>query len=657
MNIGHHKRAVGGDLRSGNAQYLKSTQLYSVALFSDIRTEAELAADLSGISNVERTLLVYYDMSSESDNVLIDHSANRNNLVYTGSNPPPASKIPDSEGVYINGANFYQFEKILESMPNTVETTIYLPSYFSDDERGGVIVGNYIGGKKNTYNLEIHDNGNPRVYMILEDGSILDYVFREVDVRTKDWAHLAVVRDGEANTLTCYLNGEAKQVLDIKDFEDYTPASNLFVGSDNRKYEGIIFKGKIRNLAIYSDARTEEEIAEDITSINTNDANLLCNLNFDGCTYTSVTDASNNKNNLFGAGYITTAPDLEPYAYSFAVVGDTQIVTDGHPDKLSCLYDWIVDNVDTYNIKHVFGLGDITDRNTDAEWEVATREIAKMDGKVSYSLVRGNHDKIAKFDRYLAGDSTYTAQYDGVFEEGSALNTYKFLTVGEVDYLFLSLDFGFSDEVIAWASEIIEAHPNHNVVITTHAYLYRDGTTLDENDLCPPTARGGHNNGDDMWDKFISKHENIVLVLSGHDPSANVVTTQTVGDNGNIVTQMLIDPQGLDRVEDVGPTGMISMFYFSEDGKNVQVRNYSTINKMYYGGQNQFTITLDTVDSLSGDANDDGIVDICDLVTVSNVIANIEIEYNFNNSNVWKDDVIDYLDLAEIRKLIILNLR
>ena len=78
---------------------------------------------------------------------------------------------------------------------------------------------------------------------------------------------------------------------------------------------------------------------------------------------------------------------------------------------------------------------------------------------------------------------------------------------------------------------------------------------------------------------------------------------------------------------------------------------------MYYGGQNQFTITLDTVDSLSGDANDDGIVDICDLVTVSNVIANIEIEYNFNCSNVWKDDVIDYLDLAEIRKLIILNLR
>ena len=41
-----------------------------------------------------------------------------------------------------------------------------------------------------------------------------------------------------------------------------------------------------------------EEIAEDITSINTNDANLLCNLNFDGCTYTSVTDASNNKNKL-----------------------------------------------------------------------------------------------------------------------------------------------------------------------------------------------------------------------------------------------------------------------------------------------------------------------------------------------------------------------
>ena len=237
--------------------------------------------------------------------------------------------------------------------------------------------------------------------------------------------------------------------------------------------------------------------------------------------------------------------------------------------------------------------------------------------------------------------------------EGSALNVYKYLTVGKTDYLIFGLDYGFSDEVIAWASEVIEAHPNHNVIITTHAYLYRDGTTLDQGDVCPPATTGGFNNGDHMWDKFISKHENIVLVMSGHDPCAQVVTTQTRGENGNLVTQMLVDPQGLDANSTVGPTGMVTMLYFSEDGKEVQVRTYSTIKEKYYGKVNQYDITVDKVAPLMGDANNDGTVDILDLVTVSNAISGKEVSYNKNTSDLNGDGVIDSLDLAEIRKIII----
>ena len=335
-------------------------------------------------------------------------------------------------------------------------------------------------------------------------------------------------------------------------------------------------------------------------------------------------------------------------------MGDTQIINLEHPDKFSKIYDWILDNAENYNIQHVFGLGDITDQDYDREWTTAINEFKKLDGKLSYSLVRGNHDSEEKFDKYLAGESPYTAQYDGEFKAGSALNTYKYLTIGTTDYLIFNLDFGFQDEVIDWASEIIENHPNHNVIITTHAYLYNDGTTLDENEAwCPTYYDEDNNNGDDMWDEFVSKHENIVLVLSGHDPSAKIVTTQTVGDNGNIVTQMLIDPQGLDKDPSVGPTGMVTMLYFSEDGKTVQVRNYSTIKEKYYGTVNQYKITIDKVDPVMGDANDDGIVDILDLVTVSNVIKDEEVYYNKNTADANGDKVINDLDLAEIRKIIL----
>ena len=38
---------IGGDLRSGNGRWLKSTELSSVALYSDMRTEAEIRADMA----------------------------------------------------------------------------------------------------------------------------------------------------------------------------------------------------------------------------------------------------------------------------------------------------------------------------------------------------------------------------------------------------------------------------------------------------------------------------------------------------------------------------------------------------------------------------------------------------------------------------------
>lgn len=93
-----------------------------------------------------------------------------------------------------------------------------------------------------------------------------------------------------------------------------------------------------------------------------------------------------------------------------------------------------------------------------------------------------------------------------------------------------------------------------------------------------------------MWDKLVSKHKNIFLVLSGHDPCSDVVTTQTKGVHGNTVTQMLIDPQGVDS--GLGATGMVAMLYFSNDGKTITVENYSTVKEQFYLSTNQYTIDI-----------------------------------------------------------------
>ena len=96
-----------------------------------------------------------------------------------------------------------------------------------------------------------------------------------------------------------------------------------------------------------------------------------------------------------------------------------------------------------------------------------------------------------------------------------------------------------------------------------------------------------------MWEEFICRHDNIVMVISGHAPAKDVVYRQSEGDNGNIVTEILVDAQGQDADATVGPVGMVATFYVSQDGKTVNVEYYSTIkNKFYKSSTLSFEIAV-----------------------------------------------------------------
>ena len=71
-------------------------------------------------------------------------------------------------------------------------------------------------------------------------------------------------------------------------------------------------------------------------------------------------------NDLFGYAWVEDVEAPADYAYSFAVVGDTQILNRYSPQYMTNIYDWLVDNADANKLKFVMGLGDITDADTDA---------------------------------------------------------------------------------------------------------------------------------------------------------------------------------------------------------------------------------------------------------------------------------------------------
>ena len=496
----------------------------------------------------------------------------------------------ENEGRTFTAEDNFVTGKSLPTYPRTYEAVIKVPT--SVTGRGGVIFGNYNMGS--CVNFEIYSNGQPRFYIC---GT--SHVFEDVDIRSEEYVHIAITIENineEALTadLKCYVNGVCKSTKENAAIKKDFLVASLALGGDLRNGNSSYFKGAIKYAAAYSYARSAEQIAADCVSFGGDDP-IFC-YDLTGRKTATIKDISGNFYDMVKrVEWIEEEPALSDYAYSMAVVGDTQYVSVNNPENFHYIYDYILENVDKKNIKFVIGLGDITDSDSDTEWALDIEEIKRMDDVVPYSLVRGNHDSKDRFNSYVSYDGEKTA-FAGAYEDGSELNTYHTFSVGNIKYMVVCLDYGAKDEVLEWAGEVIEAHPDHNVIITTHSYLFRDGSTLDENDTCPPTLSGGYNNGDHMWDKLIKKYENIVLVLSGHDPSESIVRSVSKGDNGNNVVQMLIDTQNVDKSnKDIGGLGNVAIFHFSEDGKTVQVRYYSTIQQKYYLNTNQFTFELDVV--------------------------------------------------------------
>ncbi len=596
---------LGRDTRGGSSGNYFKGAVKSLAVYSDVRTDNEIKADMVELNKDSDGLLAMYEFTKDTGRS--DMSGNCYHICYSGEARPEDTSTPDtpnspteSSGLSFSGSDYAIVGKKfpIDSSQYTFEAVIQLPKSVSG--RGGVILGNYKDGNNHYLSFEIYSNGVPRITCTKADNlnTKYDYRFSNVDVRDEAPVHLAITLDRDTGVANCYINGQLKQTLSYNAQIDLSSAISdirMVLGNDLRSGTKVNFNGVISSVAVYTDIRTGTEIYRDVGEIDTSSDNLAFYYNLSGATAgEDIKDLSGNGYNVKygtpaqaeGGMWFTDKDEVTDYIYSFAVVGDTQIIACNHGSKFGMIYDWILNNRVSKKIGYVFGLGDITNYDSSSEWALAkTHILEKLTGIIPYSVVRGNHDGVNNINAVFATES-YMSQFDGFYEANNVVNSYRFFEISDTEYLLFTLDYGADDNVLNWAGAIIEANPTKKVIITTHAYLYRDGTTLDQGDVCPPATTGGANNGDDMWNKLVSKYENMYLIISGHDPSANVVVTQTEGVNGNIVTQILTDHQGVDTSV---ATGMVTMLYFKTDG-SIEVETYSTIQDAYYKENNQFTI-------------------------------------------------------------------
>lgn len=294
------------------------------------------------------------------------------------------------------------------------------------------------------------------------------------------------------------------------------------------------------------------------------------------------------------------APAPIPGGFTLAVLPDTQIYAWKFPDTYPAQTRWIAANAARHHIAYVLHVGDITQHNTNDQWQVAARAHALLEGVVPCAITTGNHDvgpdgkstsRESAFGEYfpLAAFKkwpTFGEAYDR--EPARADNSFHLFEAGGRKWLILALEFGPRDDVLRWASEVVKRHPDRSVILVTHAYLRPDNSRFDRHVPLPAQknkpprnkgldsyalakAPGGFNDGEDLWQKLVSQHANFALVVSGHVCITGRLDSQ--GRHGNTVHQMVVDYQN----QKDGGEGYLRLLQFHPDGRTVTVRDYSPV--------------------------------------------------------------------------------
>lgn len=370
---------------------------------------------------------------------------------------------------------------------------------------------------------------------------------------------------------------------------------------------------------------------------------------------------------------IWTDPDFsDEHAYSIAFVGDTQYLTQGDyylgTHTMDQLYGTVAETAKERKLEHVFVLGDMTDmgyRNDGnlahshndppitEEWEIAQDAIMQLsEADISYSLCRGNHDDYMMDDYFNV--PFYTDQFKDCggffsdsdakhptlrekknpegyiywsaltgYHENSIVNSYKTAEICGNKYIFITVDFNPTLEVVEWVDQILGEYRDHLAIVATHSYLNANGAlrTSDKGDTKFPLGY----TADKLWDLALKKHKNLLMVACGHVGATTPVYSTNVGDHGNTVHQFLINPQNYDVKNNANgsvasgkqDTGLVLYMNFSEDGSKITFDYYSTLLNKEMKSMSSTEIVLfeeNPTALIPGDADFDGKVDLDDAI-------------------------------------------
>jgi hypothetical protein len=295
---------------------------------------------------------------------------------------------------------------------------------------------------------------------------------------------------------------------------------------------------------------------------------------------------------------IDVFPDLQVESYQGA---DTAV--------LGSMFNWVVNNRNTENIKAVLQVGDLTQDATASQFTRIDSNYDKFDAmpapQLPYLAVPGNHDFdgggvsggrfFTVYNTYMGPNRFSGKTFYGHSLNGSNDNYYIKFKAGADSILVLGLEFLPRTTTLTWAQSVLDSFPSYKVMVVTHAHITAYGEKAMDTSKFSTNWYGmvADNDGQDVWNNFIRRNKQIAFVFNGHYISVTTSAAQALantnlglpavkqitqaGLNGNTVYQILCNYQ----TDSLGGNGYFMRMKFKPRTGKVVVSFYSAYLNRY----------------------------------------------------------------------------
>ena len=290
---------------------------------------------------------------------------------------------------------------------------------------------------------------------------------------------------------------------------------------------------------------------------------------------------------------------------------------------------WIAANIQRQRIVFVSHVGDIVDLNERPQWKVARRCMDQLHGRVPYGISVGNHDMVSSGDSSLFQElfpksrfvefDWYGGAFAGMPDSKSPVsvnnaNSFQLFSAEGLRFIFLHLECNAPDDVLDWASELLQKHSDRRAIITTHMGLGpRDSPKNARDYFDAPKGRmtwkkchGQRGNSpQQMWDKCFRRHSNVFMICCGDQSRTQAMRHSSRGDHGNTVHELL---------SDYGVNGLRVM-RFVPKANQIEVRTWNPLTSQLTQGttivpdaaQHQFDLPYSMTSDGAGELSFEGI--------------------------------------------------